>query len=216
MEGDYQRARTVEQKEQRRQHILAVAREMLAEVEDPGELSLSALARRSGMAKSNLYRYFESREAVLLELLTAEWLSWHEDVLLRIRSIRSKRRIDGLVRVLAACTASRPLLCQLMHILPSVLERNLQFDTVRDFKLGGASLSRDLAHAFAEQIPDFEVAQHAELLRHLFIAVVGLWPLAHPVASACLAMEDPRLESMRFTFESDLKRMLALIAKGLG
>jgi len=40
------------------------------------DLSLNELSRRVGLAKSNVLRYFESREAVLLELLDSAWRDW--------------------------------------------------------------------------------------------------------------------------------------------
>src|SRR2546428_12712597 len=71
----FQRARSDEQREVRRQAILRVAAEMLAQM-PVAELSLNELSRRVGLAKSNVLRYFESREAVLLELLDLAWRDW--------------------------------------------------------------------------------------------------------------------------------------------
>ena len=45
---------------------------MLAEM-PVAEVTLNELSRRAGLAKSNVLRYFESREAVLLELLDSAW-----------------------------------------------------------------------------------------------------------------------------------------------
>ncbi|MFI0409165.1 TetR/AcrR family transcriptional regulator [Actinomadura sp. 3N508] len=56
------------QREIRRQAILETAATMLTEM-PVSALSLNELSRRVGLAKSNVLRYFESREAVLLELL---------------------------------------------------------------------------------------------------------------------------------------------------
>src|SRR5499433_1299187 len=67
----FQRARRPEEKEVRRQQILAAARKLVAEV-GVGELSLNELARRSRVSKPNVYRYFESREDVLLQLWVDE------------------------------------------------------------------------------------------------------------------------------------------------
>ena len=78
-EISFKRARSEEQRAQRRQVILATAAAMLAEM-PVTELSLNELSRRVGLAKSNVLRYFESREAVLLELLDAELLAWIEAV----------------------------------------------------------------------------------------------------------------------------------------
>ncbi|MCA9688374.1 MAG: TetR family transcriptional regulator, partial [Myxococcales bacterium] len=59
MVSDFQRARSDAQKEQRRAAILQAAAALL----DEGSLEavgLNAIARRAGIAKSNVYRYFES------------------------------------------------------------------------------------------------------------------------------------------------------------
>ena len=73
----FQRARTEEQREIRRQAILDVASAMLDEM-PVAAVTLNELSRRVGLAKPNVLRYFESREAVLLELLShylQEWLT---------------------------------------------------------------------------------------------------------------------------------------------
>src|ERR1700685_1973806 len=71
----FQRARSEEQREARRRAILGTAAAMLAEM-PVAEVTLNELSRRVGLAKSNVLRYFESREAVLLELLDSAWQDW--------------------------------------------------------------------------------------------------------------------------------------------
>src|SRR6204780_305586 len=63
----FQRARSEEQREIRRQAILDTAAAML-DVMPVSEVSLNELSRRAGLAKSNVLRYFESREAIRPEL----------------------------------------------------------------------------------------------------------------------------------------------------
>jgi AcrR family transcriptional regulator len=53
----FQRARSDEQREQRRRAILCAAAAMLAEM-PVADLSLNELSRRVGLAKSNVLRYF--------------------------------------------------------------------------------------------------------------------------------------------------------------
>ena len=71
----FQRARSEEQREARRRAILDAAAAMLAEM-PVSEVTLNELSRRASLAKSNVLRYFESREAVLLELLDSAWQDW--------------------------------------------------------------------------------------------------------------------------------------------
>ena len=71
----FQRARSPEQRAERRRSILDTASVMLAEM-PVADVTLNELARRVGLAKSNVLRYFDSREAVLLELLHAALQEW--------------------------------------------------------------------------------------------------------------------------------------------
>ncbi|MGW3960665.1 TetR/AcrR family transcriptional regulator [Amycolatopsis sp. NPDC005003] len=71
----FQRARSAEQREERRRTILGMLDEMPV-----AEVTLNELSRRVGLAKSNVLRYFESREAVLLELLDRALGTWLAEV----------------------------------------------------------------------------------------------------------------------------------------
>src|ERR1700721_2405425 len=71
----FQRARSEEQREARRRAILGAAPAVRAGA-PVAEVTLTDVSRRAGLAKSNVLRYFESREAVLLELLDSAWQDW--------------------------------------------------------------------------------------------------------------------------------------------
>src|SRR5215831_17174463 len=101
----FQRARKPEEKEVRRAAILGAARALAREV-GPIALSLNELGRRSGVSKPNIYRYFESREEILLGLLIAELEEAASDI-----EGALDRRAD-IARVAAAVTRAflqRPL-----------------------------------------------------------------------------------------------------------
>lgn len=68
----FQRARSEEQREGRRRAILDTAAAMLTEM-PVADLSLNELSRRVGLAKSNVLRYFESREAGCSNCWTTIW-----------------------------------------------------------------------------------------------------------------------------------------------
>ena len=73
--NDFQRARTDEQRAARRDAILDVARRLVVD-EGVAHVSLNEIAREVGLAKSNVLRYFETREAILLTLLGTEYQEW--------------------------------------------------------------------------------------------------------------------------------------------
>src|SRR5689334_25239296 len=67
----FQRARKPEEQRLRRDAILAAASELF-DLEGPQGTGLNAIAARAGFTKSNVYRYFESREDVLMSLFLVE------------------------------------------------------------------------------------------------------------------------------------------------
>ncbi|WP_043624155.1 TetR/AcrR family transcriptional regulator [Nonomuraea candida] len=73
------RARRPEHKQQRREAILDAARE-LARASGVRNVSLGAVAEAVGLAKSNIVRYFGTREEIYLQLMVDEWRQWADDV----------------------------------------------------------------------------------------------------------------------------------------
>ena len=221
MSKSYQRARTPEQKAERKELILRAAEALLdAKGDDSSALSLNELARRVGMAKSNLYRYFESREAVLLALLTKGMRHWSTDVVTALDSVDAsaglQHRLDALVTITCDATSSRPRMCHLMSVLASVLEQNVSLGVVRLFKtVAREELSR-VAAAMHQTVPELGGGEaQAELLHHAFAYIVGAWPLSHPNEVVAQVMSEPAFAPMAHHFAQDLRRVVLLLARGL-
>jgi len=114
MSAGFQRARRPEQIEARRRAILAAARELLAE-RPVADISLRELACRVGLAKSNVLRYFDSREAVFLEVLDTAWTAWLDE--LAFGELPAFAREERIAETIAATLAERPLLCELISAM---------------------------------------------------------------------------------------------------
>lgn len=214
VDSSFQRARQPEQKEERRAHLLSTAREMLDESGDVQGLGLNELARRAGMAKSNVYRYFETREALLMELLWDEWAAWYADMTATVRKpAKGGDALISLVRHLARTLAARPRLCALTAALPSVLEQNLSEEAIRDFKLRSLDFLREGATFLASRVPVLSVDAWARLVHDSMAVIAGLHPFAHPAASAARALSDPALRFYRRDFAVDLERFLLALAE---
>lgn len=216
MSESFQRARKPDEKAARRVQILSAAAELLAETRDCQALSLNGLARHAGMAKSNVYRYFASREAVLLAILGEEWLSWHTALLAELAALEEPVEIEALAAIMARSMAPREALCRLISVMPTVLERNADLDSIREFKLAGLELMHALAGAMAEACPERRQEQHLEVLHHLVAYIIGAWPLAHPQEPLRTLLQEPRFAAMDHDFEAELARATALLLRGQG
>src|SRR6201996_7748404 len=169
----FQRARRPEQREARRQAILDVAEAMLTQ--DPtAEISLREISRRVGLATSNVLRYFESREAIFLELVARESTGWLDALERELDELKPATGVGACERVAAiwaGTLAERPTLCELWSVMSSVLERNVTVETVRAFKLGAIARNRRLAALVAGRIEGLapEAAEEVASMSSAFI-----------------------------------------------
>jgi AcrR family transcriptional regulator len=152
----FQRARKPEQMAARRAAIMAVARDMLAE-KNVTEISLRELSSRVGLAKSNVLRYFDSREAIFLEVLDEEVTACLGDVDDRLGRPRAKRAGYASERrvatVIADALLDRPLLCELLGSMASILERNISYEFALEFKARAMSKTALLADLVSRHLP---------------------------------------------------------------
>ncbi|WP_433127186.1 TetR/AcrR family transcriptional regulator [Micromonospora sp. CA-240977] len=161
----FQRARSEEQRAVRRRAILETTAAMLDEM-PVAEVTLNELSRRVGLAKTAVLRYFESREAVLLDLMdhrTTTWLAELEQELAhgvspdRSAVERGEQTADVLSRSLAAQT----VLCDLFGAQGGVLEHNVSVEVVRRHKRASLGNLAVMAGLVRRHLP--EVGDRAEM-----------------------------------------------------
>ncbi|WP_040799252.1 TetR/AcrR family transcriptional regulator [Nocardia higoensis] len=154
----FQRARSEEQRKIRRQAILDTAAAMLGEM-PVAEVSLNELSRRVGLAKSNVLRYFESREAVLLELLDAALASWLADLAEELAAgveahAEPEARAGQLAEILSRSLAERTVLCDLFGAQGGVLERNVSVEVVKRHKRSSLARLATMVELMQRHLPE--------------------------------------------------------------
>ncbi len=177
------------------------------------QVSLNELSRRVGLAKSNVLRYFESREAVLLELLDLAWQEWLAAV---DPSAPPAERADQLAAVIASSLASRPVLCDLISAQAAVLEHNVSPQVAADYKRAAIASVTSLSELVVEHLP--ELGEHdAFRFAAATVMVTGaVWTHAKPSAAMLAAYEaDPNLATLRLDFLPTLRDVLEVLIAGL-
>ena len=197
----------------RRRAILSAARSLLAEVATD-QVSLTALALRSGISKANVYRYFESREEVLLQV-------WVEEVRELTRRLEADLAtvptgdVDGVSEVIVAAFEAQPKLCELTSIVSPVLERNLSAEAILSAKQTLAELTLQLGRLLHERLPAVSFEDCCWVSGVVGVYVAGVWPAVHPPAAAKEVLARPELAAMQPDFKRDLKRLLQVVFTGL-
>ncbi|MEO3808025.1 TetR/AcrR family transcriptional regulator [Sphaerisporangium sp. B11E5] len=209
---DFRRARNAEQREARRHAILGVAAGLLREM-PVSDISLRELSRRVGLSKTNVVRYFETREAVFFALLNRSLGEWLAELPAELPPAPASPA--SVMDAWARSVAARPVICELWSSLGTELERNISTETVRDFKIAHADLQRRLADLVRERLPALTPAASRELVSLSVVLIAGLWPFANPSPSVAEAVSDPRLSHSRVDFAQWLSRALLVTVTGL-
>jgi AcrR family transcriptional regulator len=200
----FQRARKPEEIEARRETLLTAAAELF-DTEGPMGAGLNAIAAKAGFTKSNVYRYFESREQVLLELFLSEM-----DRMVPALCARVEAATEGDVAKLAEIVADefvgRPRLGQLTAILTGVLETNVSEDTIVRTKRTMGALTAKLAEALQQKLPQASVADCLWGISMIGTLVAGMWPSARPSPAAARVLAREEFAAFRPNIERDLKR----------
>ena len=214
----FQRARSEEQREARRRAILDAAAAMLDEM-PVSDVSLNELSRRVGLAKSNVLRYFDSREGVLLELLDAFLQDWMAEVSAALsdgadepRSVAL--RAERLAEILARTLADRQVLCDLVGAQGAVLEHNVSVEVVVRHKRVALARLATAADLLRRHLP--ELGDEAErLLFHVLVLAGALAPYSSPPADVLAAYErEPALAVLHLDLQDSLRSAIRTLLLG--
>ncbi len=172
---DFRRARSDDQKAERRHAILSAAREHLAEVGFES-FSMGPLAKAVGIARGTLYLYFETREEVLLALYVEEIQRWVDAV---IERTPPGTDAETFLATYFQTATDPPLYLQLARA-SSVIEQNISLKRLIDLKMA----SRDLIFRVGKHMATlFELPPEKAILLviSLFTLLLGVSQLTQPL-----------------------------------
>jgi AcrR family transcriptional regulator len=210
----FQRARRPEQKEQRREAILAAAAE-LAERDGVREVTLSDIARAVGIHKSALLRYFETREQIFLELTERAWGDWREATTTALAEV-APGDADAVATALAQSFVARPLLCDLIPHTALNLERHASIEAVHAYKLTSLGAVATVAKALARPLPDLDAEARRELGSAVALLAGSMYQIATPPPPlAELYKREPKLGHSLLDLDARLTRATRVVIAGL-
>jgi AcrR family transcriptional regulator len=187
----------------RRAAILETASAMLHE-RPVADISLRELSDRVGLAKSNVLRYFDSREAIFLEVLDHNWTTWLDEIDAELAALPKPgkgkyAREAQIAETIASSLTGKPLLCELISAMAAVLERNISVEFARVFKRRATDNTGRLAAVITREVPSLDDAGAGHFAGAVFVIVAGFWPYANPtdvVATVMAEMGVPTADRM--------------------
>ena len=210
MPTEFVRARRPEHKQQRREAILAAARD-LALRRGIRAITLGDLAEAVGLAKSNVVRYFGTREEIFVELCSEEGFRLRDALLPQFEDVTE----ETLPRVLAGTLMEHELFCELLSQLTTHLEHNVSYPAAERLKVTSTVIVDELARAVAGRPVGLDVDQATLLLTATSLIGAGLWSASRPsdVVLQVYAAHPEIVPSG--SVQATLERLVTALAAGL-
>lgn len=201
----------------RRRTILDAAAAMLDQM-PVADLSLNELSRRVCLAKSNVLRYFESREEILLELLDRGLRECVSEIAVEVSAIDpllpAAERGDRLAAIFARSMRDRAVLCDLIAAQPGVLERNVSPEVIARYKRSGYDSLVTLVDRVREVLPELgEGAWTVCTMSAVLAAALSAHSRPSPGMLAAYR-DDPALAALRLDRSGTLETALATLVAG--
>lgn len=181
----WERARSEEQIEYRINEILEATAKLYKEHRFE-EITFVMIAKKAGFTRSNLYRYFKTKEDIFLKLLAHDISAWAQE--LQTIFIKEVTSLNDFTKTWVTAFLKHERLLDIYAILYSMLEKNATLEALVDFK---QSLMQDmnLSVATLSKVLGISPETALEFLYASMSLVSGTYPL--------LAMTPKQKEAAR-------------------
>ena len=158
-----QRARSQEELNQRYEDILTAASKLFME-NNYEDLSLTNIAKSLGLSRPALYSYFQSKEALFLELSKKEYLAITQELSKKFtHEIGVKEFCVQLMEIFL----SRPLFVKLLALHQSVMETKVGFEHMKEFKTATVPFFRRMFAICRQEFPNANETEIAQFIAQI-------------------------------------------------
>jgi len=211
---DFQRARSEKQVKQRRDDIIEAARTLL-ESSGSGSVTLMSIGERVGLAKSNIYRYFESREDILCEVFLQESEMLAEEHWSAFHGMPRLNDLSTCAAIFANGCAARPLFCMLNAELAGTMEEHVSVDRLIYLQTEFARLIARVASGLQTAAPELGEARAYLAVRMFLHQLVGCWLFTHLGDRPNEAIKIAKLAEFSQPFRKTYSQSCYVILMGL-
>ncbi|OIQ20014.1 MAG: TetR family transcriptional regulator [Bacteriovorax sp. MedPE-SWde] len=211
---DWQRARTDEKKNERRDAILEAAF-ILFKKKGYEKVSFNGIAVEAGFTKSNMYRYFHSKEEIFLNIFSSLFVQWFEDCCKSLRKTEQGVSIENFSKMWVKTLVDHPRLLDLKPILFIALENNSSFEELIEFKTLAKGLLYEIAVEISRIFPELEGEKAFKFLTLSYAATSNSWAATFQSEALKKVYQLEEFKILRPDFNNDLTSSIEIIIHGL-
>lgn len=207
------RARSDEQKEQRIQEIVS-ATERLYKKFSYEELTFVQIAKEAGFTRSNLYKYFKSKDEIFLEFIKYDSKILAKDLSEEFGN-NEVYTIDEFAERWVALFQKNKRLMGLISILYLHLEKEASYESLLNFKKSFTAGLGEMMENLTNSIEGFTLKKVGEFLNLIMVVGIGLYQMTDISDNQKKILEIPEYSQYKIDFTEEYVKCAKYILKGL-
>jgi len=209
---DWVRARSDEQIEQRISEIVdATAR--LFEENRYEDITFARIAKEANFTRSNLYRYFQTKEDIFLELMKHDIAVWGKDILENFTDGYPSLREVAEISVDLILKHKR--MVKLFTILFTLLEPNASLEALTAFKQKITEEIGMVARFLSTKLPFPSVEAAGDFLTTQSYMAMGAYPMMNLTSKQKESMQAIGMDTSPDFYKQKLVHTIELLLQGL-
>ena len=208
------RARNSEDKQERRDLILAVALDLYARSQY-AQIAMADIAEAAGLAKGTVYLYFKTKEELFLAVLDRELDGWFADMGAALAAHTEKWTPKALAATAAASLEARHALRRLAAMVGVIREQNVDYAAALAFKQRLAARAKAAGAMIEHALPFVKAGEGKPVILRLYALVIGVQQLAEPAPVMQAVLERPELAEFRMDFRLTFEECAQLLLEGM-
>lgn len=209
----WKRARSPEKIEERRNSIIKAAEKLFSK-NNYEDISLNTIADKAGLAKSNVYRYFTTREEIFLTIYMSLLRPWSDDLLEFYHSLPASETPEKFAEGFLNVTLKHEGVLSLSLVLYVSLEKNSSANQLREFK----RLSMEICLRHYEELkriyPKMSLDDVILLLKLILSSMASFWGSAQPNKALKKILQEKEFQSFATNFSDDMKKAIRVYLRG--
>jgi len=211
---NWQRARTDEKKNERKEAIYQAAF-TLFQKNGYDKVSFNGIATEAGFTKSNMYRYFSSKEEIFLNVFAELFEAWFEDCNKQLQALEQNAQVKYFANTWVNSLLSHPEFLDLTPILFTALEKNSSFEQLLEFKKLAMILLYRISIEISRIYPDIQGEQAFQFLTLSYAAMANFWAANSQSEALKKIYQLEEFAALTPNFKKDLTTSIEIIIRGL-
>ena len=211
---NWQRARTDEKKNERKEAIYQAAFTLFKN-NGYDKVSFNAIAVEAGFTKSNMYRYFSSKDDIFLNVFSSLFEKWVIECSRQLQNLEQDAEVNVFAHTWLNTLLSQPKLLDLMPILFVSLERNSSFEQLLEFKRLAMNLLHSITLDIGRIYPEIEDEKAFKFLTLSYAATANYWAANMQSEALKKIYQLDEFKALKPDFEKDLTTSIEIIIQGL-